>query len=247
MTPLLHTPEQAARWLRDRVTNCLSTDSRKVGPGDGFIAWPGAATDGRQYLGDVLAAGARACLIEREGARAFGFEGERVATYAGLKAASGPIAAAYFEAPSQYLQVVAVTGTNGKTSTAWWLAQALGKLGRKCGVVGTLGIGEPGAMVSNGMTTPDPVLLQQQLRRFVDVGFVACVLEASSIGLVERRLEEHHPIDQHRFASGFLYAPFLAGFRLALTAFDERRRRQRSDRRHHSSKRLGRGRECGKP
>jgi UDP-N-acetylmuramyl-tripeptide synthetase len=186
---LLHTPEQAARWLRDRVTSRLSTDSRKVGPGDGFIAWPGAATDGRHYLGDVLAAGARACLIEREGARAYGFEGERVATYAGLKAASGPIAAAYFEAPSQYLQVAAVTGTNGKTSTAWWLAQALGKLGRKCGVVGTLGIGEPGAMVSNGMTTPDPVLLQQQLRRFVDEGFVACVLEASSIGLVERRLD----------------------------------------------------------
>ncbi|MCJ7800325.1 MAG: UDP-N-acetylmuramoyl-L-alanyl-D-glutamate--2,6-diaminopimelate ligase, partial [Polaromonas sp.] len=118
-----------------------------------------------------------------------GFADERVATYAGLKAATGPIAGAYFEAPSQHLQVLAITGTNGKTSTAWWLAQALGRLGRKCGVVGTLGIGEPGAMVSSGMTTPDPVLLQQQLRRFVDEGFVACALEASSIGLVERRLD----------------------------------------------------------
>jgi UDP-N-acetylmuramoyl-L-alanyl-D-glutamate--2,6-diaminopimelate ligase len=87
------------------------------------------------------------------------------------------------------LQVVAITGTNGKTSTAWWLAQALGRLGRKCGLVGTLGIGEPGAMVSSGMTTPDPVLLQQQLRRFVDDGFTACVLEASSIGIEERRLD----------------------------------------------------------
>lgn len=185
----LHTPEQAARWLRVRVTGSLCADSRKLADGDGFIAWPGAATDGRQYVSAALAAGARACLVEHAGADEYGFADERVATYAGLKAATGPIAGAYFEAPSQHLQVLAITGTNGKTSTAWWLAQALGRLGRKCGVVGTLGIGEPGAMVSSDMTTPDPVLLQQQLRRFVDEGFVACALEASSIGLVERRLD----------------------------------------------------------
>ncbi|MDP3707748.1 MAG: UDP-N-acetylmuramoyl-L-alanyl-D-glutamate--2,6-diaminopimelate ligase [Polaromonas sp.] len=189
MTTQLHTPEQAARWLQSRVSGRLWADSRKVGDGDGFIAWPGAATDGRKYVRDALAAGARACLVEQEGAAAYGFQGESVATYAGLKAATGPIAAAYFGAPSRHLQIAAITGTNGKTSTAWWLAQALGRLGRKCGVVGTLGLGEPGAMVSSGMTTPDPVLLQQQLRRFVDEGFVACALEASSIGIVERRLD----------------------------------------------------------
>ncbi|MFC5520503.1 UDP-N-acetylmuramoyl-L-alanyl-D-glutamate--2,6-diaminopimelate ligase [Polaromonas jejuensis] len=189
MTTQLHSPEQAACWLRERVTASLCTDSRQVGSGDGFIAWPGAATDGRKYVGDALAAGAQACLVEQEGAAAYAFKDERVATYAGLKAATGPIAAAYFEAPSQQLQVVAVTGTNGKTSTTWWLAQALGRLGRKCGVVGTLGIGEPGALVSTGLTTPDPVLLQRQLRRFVDEGFAACALEASSIGIVERRLD----------------------------------------------------------
>ena len=189
MTTQLHTPGEAARWLHARVTGTLSADSRKLADGDGFIAWPGAATDGRKYVSAALSAGARACLVEHEGADAYGFTDERVATYAGLKAATGPIADAYFEAPSRHLQVVAITGTNGKTSTAWWLAQALGRLGRKCGVVGTLGIGEPGAMVSSGMTTPDPVLLQHQLRRFVDEGFVACALEASSIGIVERRLD----------------------------------------------------------
>ena len=189
MTVQLHTPEQAARWLKERVTGTLSADSRKLADGDGFVAWPGAATDGRKFVSAALAAGARACLVEHEGADAYGFSDERVATYAGLKAATGPIADAYFEGPSRQLQLVAITGTNGKTSTAWWLAQALGRLGRKCGVVGTLGIGEPGAMVSSGMTTPDPVLLQQQLRRFVDDGFTACALEASSIGIEERRLE----------------------------------------------------------
>jgi UDP-N-acetylmuramyl-tripeptide synthetase len=189
LTLQLHTPEQAASWLRERVTGNLGTDSRKLGQGDGFVAWPGAATDGRKYVADALAAGAAACLVEQEGADAYAFKDDRVATYAGLKAATGPIAAAYFNSPSRQLQVVAVTGTNGKTSTAWWLAQALARLGRKCGVVGTLGIGEPGAMVFNGLTTPDPVLLQQQLRRFVDEGFSACALEASSVGIVERRLD----------------------------------------------------------
>jgi UDP-N-acetylmuramyl-tripeptide synthetase len=189
LTVQLHTPAQAARWLQERVTGTLSADSRKLADGDGFIAWPGAATDARKFVGAALAVGARACLVEHEGADPYGFSDERVATYAGLKAATGPIADAYFEGPSRHLQVVAITGTNGKTSTAWWLAQALGRLGRKCGVVGTLGIGAPGAMVSSGMTTPDPVLLQQQLRRFVDDGFTACALEASSIGIEERRLE----------------------------------------------------------
>lgn len=185
----LNSPEQAADWLRQRVTGKLVTDSRKAGAGDGFIAWPGAATDARQYVADVLAAGAEACLVEQEGAEVHGFTDARVAAYAGLKIATAPIAADYFGQPSKRLDVLAVTGTNGKTSTAWWLAQALEKLGRPCGVVGTLGVGQPGAMVFNGMTTPDPVLLQQQLRRWVDDGFAACALEASSIGIAEHRLD----------------------------------------------------------
>ena len=189
MTTRLETPALAANWLRERVTGSLLTDSRKVVAGDGFIAWPGAATDARNYVADALAAGAQACLVEHDGVSAFSFRDEKVASYAGLKAACGPIAAAYFEAPSQHLDVVAVTGTNGKTSTTWYLAQALGKLGRKCGIVGTLGIGDAKALVSSGLTTPDPVLLQGQLRRFVDEGFAACALEASSIGIVERRLD----------------------------------------------------------
>ena len=187
-TRQLHSLTEAVHWLHERVTGTLWSDSRKAGQGDGFIAWPGAATDGRQHVGAALAAGAAACLVEHVGSQAYGFSDDRIATYAGLKAVTGPLAAAYFNAPSEQLQMVAITGTNGKTSTAWWLGQALGRLGRRCGVVGTLGIGEPGALVVNGLTTPDPVLLQQQLRRFAGDGFTACALEASSIGLEEGRL-----------------------------------------------------------
>jgi UDP-N-acetylmuramoyl-L-alanyl-D-glutamate--2,6-diaminopimelate ligase len=189
LTVHLQRPEQAAEWLHDHVRGSLRTDSRQVAPGDGFIAWPGAAHDGRQHAAGALAAGASVCLVEREGIEQFDFGGHSVADYAGLKAATGPIAAAYFDHPSRALQIAAVTGTNGKTTTAWWLAQALSRVGRRCGLVGTLGIGEPGAMVPNGLTTPDPVLLQQQLRRFVQSGYAACALEASSIGVEEHRLD----------------------------------------------------------
>jgi UDP-N-acetylmuramyl-tripeptide synthetase len=185
----LQTPGQAAQWLQQRVAGSLWTDSRKVAAGDGFIAWPGAATDARRYVAGVLDAGAHACLVEREGVESYGFSDSRVAAYPGLKLATAPIAAEFFGHPSRQLDLLAVTGTNGKTSTAWWLAQALGRLNRPCGVVGTLGMGLPEAMVFNGLTTPDPVLLQQQLRHWVNEGFAACALEASSIGIAEHRLD----------------------------------------------------------
>ena len=145
----------------------------------------------------ALAQGALACLVERDGldVSAWGadLEGDKVASYANLKAATGPIAATFYGHPSQALSMVAVTGTNGKTSTTWWLAQALSKLKQqvvlRCGVVGTLGIGEPPALVPNGLTTPDPVTLQHALRDLVQQGVQACAIEASSIGLSERRLD----------------------------------------------------------
>ncbi len=192
-TPLA-SPQEAAAWLAARVVGRLRSDSRAVLPGDGFIAWPGHATDGRRHVPQALAAGAAACLVEAEGAGAFGLGGERVATLAGLKAAAGLVADTYYAQPSAVLDVVATTGTNGKTSTAWWTAQALTRLQRRCGVIGTLGVGEPpgrddGEPVRpTGLTTPDPVTLHGAFRSFVEMGFAACALEASSIGLAEDRL-----------------------------------------------------------
>ena len=185
----LHSVHEAARWLRARVTGELHCDSRKVGSGDGFIAWPGAATDGRKHVPAAIAQGAAACLVESDGVEGFGFASGAIATYAQLKRATGPIAAEYYGQPSDRLDVLAVTGTNGKTSTAWWLAQALSKAGIACGVVGTLGMGRPPQVEFVGLTTPDPVLLQGRFRRFLDDGVKACAIEASSVGIVERRLD----------------------------------------------------------
>ena len=200
---VLHTPEQAAQWLHSRISGELRTDRRQLKAGDGFIAWPGAASDGRQYVGAALAAGAAACLVEQSGVERFNLEGEAICAYPGLKADAGAIATEYYVHPSRALDVLAVTGTNGKTSTTWWLAQALSHLAGRgragCGLIGTLGVGVPpssdaladplAGLESTGLTTPDPVLLQRQLRRFVDQGLKACAIEASSIGLVEHRLD----------------------------------------------------------
>lgn len=188
MLTRLKSPDAAARWLSEWCTGTLRTDSRQVRPGDAFIAWPGYARDGREFVAAALEAGASTCLVEEADVERFGFVDARVASLPGLKARTGEIAATFFGKPTDTLDVIAVTGTNGKTSSAWWIAQASAQLGKRCGVVGTLGIGEPPKLDYNGLTTPDPVLLQAAFARMRDDGFSACAIEASSIGIVEGRL-----------------------------------------------------------
>ncbi len=192
---LLHTPADAVRFLSARASTGLATDSRRLRPGEAFLAWAGRSHDARQHVPAALAAGASACLVDDDGLRAEG-DDARIGRYAGLKAAAGPIASLFHGQPSARLSLVAATGTNGKTSTSWWTAQALTALGRRAGFIGTLGVGEPPAagssagadLQSTGLTTPDAVTLQRALADFVDRGFAACAFEASSIGMAEQRL-----------------------------------------------------------
>ncbi len=231
-------------WFAERGVRALGVDSRKVAPGDAFIAWPGYAVDGRQFVAQALSAGASACLIEAEGADAFdGLDRPEVAALRDLKAATGPLASAFMGVPSAKLHVIAVTGTNGKTSTAWWVAQALSSLGRRCGVIGTLGVGEPpsplqpSAITFTGMTTPGPVTVQAGFKRFADAGFAACAIEATSIGIKEHRLagtqidtalftnltldhlDYHGSMDAYRAAKTELFA--WPGLRAAVINIDD--------------------------
>ena len=189
----LSSVDAALGWLAQRGARALTTDSRRVRSGDAFIAWPGYAVDGRQFVPQALAAGASACLVEADGVEAFGFD-EGIATLPDLKSRTGALASGFMGAPSERLEVIAVTGTKGKTSTTWWVAQALTTLGRRCGVIGTLGVGEPplagqtSAITFTGMTTPDPITVQAGFKRFADAGFKACAIEATSIGIEEHRL-----------------------------------------------------------
>ena len=193
--PRLPSVDAALAWFGERGVRALTTDSRRVQRGDAFIAWPGYATDGRQFVGSALAAGASACLVEAEGSDAFAFDdAQRVAALGELKSRTGLLASGFMGRPSERLQVFAVTGTNGKTSTSWWLAQALGALGTRCGVIGTLGVGEPpsadraSTIAFTGLTTPDPITVQAGFKQFADAGFGACAIEATSIGIAEHRL-----------------------------------------------------------
>ncbi len=188
--------DAALAWLRQQGASTLVVDSRQVaaqvaqGQRVAFIAWPGAAKDGREFVAGAMADGAVACLVEADGAQAWAFDDARIASVTGLKAALAEIAHAFYGQPSEQLDVIAVTGTNGKTSTSWWTAQALSHLGRPCGVIGTLGVGQPGSgeFAPTGLTTPDPVTLHATFRAFVDGGLKAAAIEASSIGIEEQRL-----------------------------------------------------------
>jgi UDP-N-acetylmuramyl tripeptide synthase len=114
--------------VRPRGCACaaLRTDSRAVQPGRRPSSpgrarrWTAGASCRRRWQ-----AGAAACLVEADGVEAFGFDDARIAALPGLKAATGAMADAFFGQPSRALDVVATTGTNGKTCTAWWTAQAL--------------------------------------------------------------------------------------------------------------------------
>jgi murE/murF fusion protein len=182
-------------WLKDAlretgltITN-LVVDSREVKPGDVFLAYPGAEHDGRRFIGQAIANGAAAILWERAGFE--WHDGWRVANSGviSLKALSGTIAHIAYGKPSDELWVIGVTGTNGKTSCALWLAQALTALGSMAGVIGTLGSGFPEALGKTGPnTTPDATIIHRELARFVREGAKAAAMEATSIGLVQGRL-----------------------------------------------------------
>ena len=166
----------------------LQMDSRKVKPGDVFLASPGATVDGRDFIDAAVKQGASAIVVEAQGwsDRPLGIP---VRSVAGLQPLLGPLAASFYGNPSAQLLSIGVTGTNGKTSCSQWIAQLLTRAGRRCAVIGTVGIGfadEP--LTDNALTTPDPVSLQRDVRQLLDAGARALVMEVSSIGLDQGRV-----------------------------------------------------------
>lgn len=189
----------AVAWLQQhaKAGAVLCSDSRKLRPGDVFLAWPGHAGDGRAHIGMALQAGAVAIVMEGPAgqpvpatpAAAIHAGGAAVATFEGLYRASGAIASRWYGQPSQAMQVTAITGTNGKTTVARWLAHMLSQAGQLCGYVGTLGMGVGDQLHSSGLTSPEAVQLQQALHSMQQQGVQACAIEASSIGLDQGRLD----------------------------------------------------------
>jgi len=166
----------------------LTSDSRQVGSGDAFAAWPGTRVDGRAFIPEAIARGAGSVLWE---ARDFRWDAGWTVPNAAverLAARLGYIANVVYGNPSRDLWMVGVTGTNGKTTTSQWIARALDDAGRRCGVIGTLGIGLVGALEPGTNTTPDAAVFHETLARFRDAGAKAVAMEVSSIGLDQGRV-----------------------------------------------------------
>lgn len=175
--------DQGARFTH------LSADSRTIMPGCCFAAYPGEAGDGRDYLAQAIAAGAAAVVWEQHGfSWPQQWAGLPNVPVADLKNRVGEIAAEVFGNPSEKMWMIGITGTNGKTSSAHWLAQSLNGVGRRSAVLGTLGNGFSTALTPSPNTTPDAVVLQQTLAMYRAQGAQAAVMEVSSHGLAQGRV-----------------------------------------------------------
>ena len=179
-------------WLRSQVAEQanLRLDSRQMQPGDVFFACPGIAGDGRNYLDQAIAAGASAIVIQQPVPSGTKLESLPVLEVPGLVACLGETAHLWYGKPSQSLSVVAITGTNGKTSTVQWVAAALNSGGVPCGTIGTLGATLPdGTNLGGELTTPDVLSMHSYLATMLAAGAEVVAVEASSIGVAQGRLD----------------------------------------------------------
>ena len=165
----------------------VTDDSRKISRGDLFMAYPGESSDGRLYIADALKR--RVAAVVWDCSDGFSWNSDwKVAHLAvpGLRKLRGPLAHAIFGQPSERLSLIAITGTNGKTSASQWIGELYP---RRCAIIGTLGAGFSGHLEDTGLTTPEATALMRYLKDFSTEEARACVLEASSIGLDEGRMD----------------------------------------------------------
>jgi len=166
----------------------LIADSRQVQRGDTFVAYVGASQDGRRYISEAIRRGARSVLWEKRG---FTWDAAWHVPNIGisaLRANAGIIASHIYGDPSSRLQMIGVTGTNGKTTCSQWIAQALNRSGIRTAVIGTLGFGITSKLQPLVNTTPDALWLHARLADFERRGARAVSMEVSSIGLEQDRV-----------------------------------------------------------
>ncbi|MGQ0552136.1 MAG: UDP-N-acetylmuramoyl-L-alanyl-D-glutamate--2,6-diaminopimelate ligase [Planctomycetota bacterium] len=165
----------------------LCGDSRQVQPGDLFVASSGSKDDGRRHVGAALAAGAVAVLCDRPPEQAEALASVAWLSCADVVRARALVADEFYGHPSQRLDVVGITGTNGKTTSSFLLRSMLAMDGRRCGLIGTLGAWRGEHHVPLANTTPDALALHKLLAEMVDENHAAAVLEVSSHALVQQR------------------------------------------------------------
>ena len=165
----------------------LAYDSRKVGPGTLFFCVPGEKVDGHEFAAQAVEAGAPALVVERELD-----VGVAQAVVPDARAAMAPLAARFWGDPTVELRVVGITGTNGKTTTAFLVREVLEAAGVQCGLLGTVRQVVGGRDEGAERTTPEAIDLQATFRRMLEAGDEACVMEASSHALELHRCDAVH-------------------------------------------------------
>jgi UDP-N-acetylmuramoyl-L-alanyl-D-glutamate--2,6-diaminopimelate ligase len=165
----------------------LAYDNRRVGPGTLFFCVPGFTRDGHEFAPDAIARGAAALVVERP--LGLGVPEIRVES---VRVAMAPAAARFHGDPTARLDVVGITGTNGKTTTAFLVRDLLEAAGRRCGLLGTIKAVIGGQERVGERTTPEAIDLQADLRAMVESGDAACAMEVSSHALELHRADAIH-------------------------------------------------------
>ncbi|MHB0856715.1 MAG: UDP-N-acetylmuramoyl-L-alanyl-D-glutamate--2,6-diaminopimelate ligase [Anaerolineae bacterium] len=180
-------PRVELRDWRALEIQSVHTDSRQVRPGDLFVAVPGVAVDGHQFVADALRAGAVACVVERPLPE---LDGLPTAIVPDAREAVAYLHAALNGFPARRLKVIGVTGTDGKTTTTRLIASILKAAGKRVGSVDTVAAEIGGRATSTGFhtTTPDAPALQGYLAQMVADGIEYAVLESTSHGLAQHRV-----------------------------------------------------------
>jgi UDP-N-acetylmuramoyl-L-alanyl-D-glutamate--2,6-diaminopimelate ligase len=212
----------------------ITLDSRRVQKGDLFFALPGVADDGAQYAAEAAAKGAVAILTEKR---------EPLTALPQLivgdaRMAAAVVAKSFYRQPDKALRIGAVTGTNGKTTTAWLVRRLLNASGVRCGLLGTIEYDLGDRVIPAPLTTPDAPELFSHLRAMADAGCRAAFMEFSSHSLVQKRtaglapavavftnltqdhLDYHRTMDEYRAAKGLLFESLPAEATAVLNAND---------------------------
>jgi UDP-N-acetylmuramoyl-L-alanyl-D-glutamate--2,6-diaminopimelate ligase len=180
-------PDATLSGPGDPEISSLAYDSRRVRDGTLFFCVPGHTSDGHEFAPAAVEAGAAALVTERE------LELPVPQVVVGdARAVMAPLAARFFGDPTADLAVAGITGTNGKTTTAFLLREIVEAAGRQCGLLGTVKRVVGGVEEDVERTTPEAIDLQETFRRMADSGDAACVMEVSSHALVLHRADGIH-------------------------------------------------------
>jgi UDP-N-acetylmuramoyl-L-alanyl-D-glutamate--2,6-diaminopimelate ligase len=212
-------PQLSLTGVSNPVIKGICDDSRRVKPGDLFVARSGPNADGSQYIAEACRRGAMAIIADHDAG--VGRPGRITVPDAGL--ALSKLAHIFYGHPSQKLRVLGITGTNGKTTTTYLIRHILQRARQRCGLIGTVEIDDGKEIREATLTTPGAVEIASLMRAMADHGCAACAMETSSHALHQGRvngvrfaaaaftnltgdhLDYHHTMDEYAAAKAKLF------------------------------------------